>query len=158
MHVVVGLQKKVGGKKPTQGEYAKSLHIHVMHNIISNVQCECWWLFVFHCGTMTNADFAVDLNLSGTASSPLATASVEYKRPGNLTLIKWRRKLSWGQNNPNSFSQQNSSIDLSEVDPVCCKLSSNFSGKASRWDRFTSKALHGRLQTQRKHEYLSSGC
>lgn len=77
MHVVFGLWKKVGGKKPTQGEYANSLHRHVMHNIISSVKCKCWCLFVSQCGTMTNADFVVYLNLSGTGSSRLATASVE---------------------------------------------------------------------------------
>lgn len=41
MLVVVGLWKKVGGKKPTQGENANSLHRHVMHNIISSVKCKC---------------------------------------------------------------------------------------------------------------------
>lgn len=158
MHVVVGLWKKVGGKKPTQGEYAKSLHRYVMHNIISSVKCKCWCLFVSQCGTMTNADFVVYLNLSGTGSSPLATASVQDKPPRKCTLIKRRRKLGRGQNNPNSVSQQNPSIDLSELNPLRCKLSFDLCGEASSRDRFTSQALHWRLQTLRKHEYLSSGC
>lgn len=82
-------------QESTLGEYANSLHRrNAQHHRACAMSSQTRVLMVvcLCVAPWQTADFAVYLNLSGTGSSPLATASVEDKRPGKLALIKRRKE------------------------------------------------------------------